>query len=1162
MKQEHSIAALQSAEQKTVGMAIIIDRSRVLTCAHVVNSALGLPQNSVPSPAEPVWIAFPLVTGSRPLRASVSRWYPMSDDSGTAGSAIHDLAVLTTEEEIPLAAGTAVFAEHREGASVKSYGFRSKTDASQCILVHPDGEWAEGIIMGPVAHGQVQLDGVRETGIFLQPGFSGAGVFDIQQRCVVGLVVTTNRDPAERVARMIPYAVLRGVASASAPPEQNVCIAAIVSQYERTHRDASPDTLRAHIHSYTCWVAERYGTIELRGIRQDGQQVLHLDLGKVYVPLEADAYVPMPSVGGRPSGPVAKPIELNEMLNVGNRIILTGGPGSGKTTVLLHTVCTLATAISTDRPTLAASALGLTQELPIPVLVPLSAYAAYVRKLDASGTAISSDSYTLASFICSYLKQHHSYCGLPADFFHNLLLTGEGILLCLDGLDEVSNDAERARVRQAVEELVTGRESMRVIVTCRTAAYKGRTALGRSFREVRVKPLENKHIIQLVLHAYRHLYDANTPLCCAKVKELLAAVASIEEERQLRLGPEAQRLIDSPLLVRLLIVVHHNNNHVPRRRAELYLLASDAMLLPHYGPDEEVIDAIGRSVGGADQAHRKLIQFIAFKMHDQGRQAGREIAQDDLRALIESMPDFAPLVRDFIAMTRLRGTLMEERFEQYRFLHLAFQEFLAAQYLADSLLAKSGIEGIIAFLLDSNRITDSWWREVILLLIGYLSYKSPKQAEQCIRKLGSVESLGAFASEQSLAASELAATGLLEWGQGPRSLAELVHARLREAFSDKRRDSLSRARAIFRITVGRALALLGDTRPEVMDIDQLHLCLIPAGYVLIGSDQPPTGTDPDRSLCLRMEQPRHTVNIPYDFWIGRYPVTNAQYRVFFNEGGYDEPAFWTEAEVLGLWRPGSIRRWFWVGQELRNAWETGPHDYGAPFNLPNHPVVGVCWYEDLAFMRWLTVRWETKGFIPANFTLCFPSEPEWEKAVRGGAKLLLEPCIRPAAWLTASENPQPLRDNPSPARAYPWEGPFDPQVINARETDIGTTNPVGSFPASVSVYGAEEMCGGVWEWTRSLFGKQRIGTHAASLEWDHLFRYPYTASDGREDLASEASWLRVARGGAFFIEGAYTRCAFRDFGSPSFRFRWDGFRVALVPRSVLSSVHAEAPALP
>ncbi len=47
---------------------------------------------------------------------------------------------------------------------------------------------------------------------------------------------------------------------------------------------------------------------------------------------------------------------------------------------------------------------------------------------------------------------------------------------------------------QKIEDLVKGQPTLQVIVTCRTAAYKDRTALGSSFREIQVQPLDEKQL--------------------------------------------------------------------------------------------------------------------------------------------------------------------------------------------------------------------------------------------------------------------------------------------------------------------------------------------------------------------------------------------------------------------------------------------------------------------------------------------------------------------------------------------------------------------------------------------------------------------------------------------------------------------------------------------
>lgn len=186
---------------------------------------------------------------------------------------------------------------------------------------------------------------------------------------------------------------------------------------------------------------------------------------------------------------------------------------------------------------------------------------------------------------------------------------------------------------------------------------------------------------------------------------------------------------------------------------------------------------------------------------------------------------------------------------------------------------------------------------------------------------------------------------------------------------------------------------------------------------------------------------------------------------------------------------------------------------GAPIIMAKgkllHPVVNVSWYDAQKFVEWLNKKYKTE--LPDGYRFCLPSEAEWEKAARG-----------------------------FDGNEYPWGDKFDKSKCNTDEGKKGDTTPVGAYsPQGDSPFGCADMAGNVWEWTRSLWGKD------ASLP---TFKYPYRFDDKREDENADKFVYRVVRGGSFNYSSERARCAVRSRSNPdSLSILNVGFRVAASP---------------
>ena len=498
---------------------------------------------------------------------------------------------------------------------------------------------------------------------------------------------------------------------------------------------------------------------------------------------------------------------------------------------------------------------------------------------------------------------------------------------------------------------------------------------------------------------------------------------------------------------------------------------------------------------------RGLLNRLAYEAHaSQPELVGTaDIAESDLVMGLLALSEEKNLQPKRLVefLSNRAGLLLPRGVGVYTFPHRTFQEYLAACHLTGPSYPAEVAELARK---DPNR-----WREVALLagakaatgstyalwgLVQELCHEASGEGDD--EAYWGAHLAGHFLAEtadlnQLTAAQEGHVTRLRSW---------LVHV-----LTDPILPATERALA------GRHLAQLGDPRPEVIDVDAMQFCCVPHGDFWMGEG----------------DEARRVAFLDYGYWMARYPVTHAQYMAFVDDGGYAHAGWWDEAIAAGRWQDGAYT---WAGSR------TAPYDWGPRFRLANLPVVGVSWFEALAFTRWLTARWREKGWLPQNWQITLPSEAEWEKAARGGLQMPLDPLIRslPEAELPTSQD-VPQQENPDPRRIFTWlRGDLTAELANFDSSEISQTSSAGCYHKAVSVYGCEEMLGNVLEWTRSLHKN-----------------YPYDPNDGREVLLRKDTDKTTLRGGSWRLDKNWSRCSARYRDYPDYNGDDLGFRVVLSP---------------
>jgi formylglycine-generating enzyme required for sulfatase activity len=909
---------------------------------------------------------------------------------------------------------------------------------------------------------------------------------------------------------------------------------------QRTGAAETPQSLLTQLRPYLETVVRRSGRLPLGPLDPSGRESTQLDLARVFINLNVGEMV-LSQPGEQPDTWLHRAFSAAIAYIHGQRhFVLLGDPGSGKSTLLRFLSFCLANnalepsgkwlkhlswserhVVSRTKEMLATGQEGGRGEM---VAEPAE-IAARLLGRDKKEEGEEKRAYWSADApIPIYVELRHfaqtdfdpkSPVALWHYFSRRLaeedldeaatalktVAQGGGVLFLLDGVDEVPVE-RRKEVWQAVGALAGGPYGgNRWVTTCRVLSCVPDEAPPGSPIETLAQLTDEQ--IETFIHSWYTALSEAGELGQERAGVLSNQLEAAAKRRRL------QGLARNPMLLTIMALVQTYYGTLPDERARLYQQCVETLLLRWQRHKEESaaeLPSVLVQLGATQENLERLLWEIGWEAQRSAAETGgvADIPETQVVALARQHLGDWENAGKFVAYTEQRAHLLIGRGGQterrFTFPHRTFQEYLAACYLV-SQRRFGDVAAEVAAKGDA-------WREVLNLAAGVLVYNQndrEKALDEIERMLPDRPPSGEDEAgwRQVWLAGEMAAVVGREAVEGDkvgRKILPPLREMLVALLEGGRLTPAQRAAA------GVALAHLGDPRPYVVKVDAMQFCLVPAGAFWMSSED---------------EKPLHEVEIPYDYWLGRFPVTNAQFVAFIQDGGYQVERYWLEAKAVERWRLGEVRDW-------SDQWRDRPREIGEPFNLPNHPVFGVTWYEALAFTRWLTERWQAAGRLPNGWQIRLPTEAEWEKSAKGGLKVIERRMIA-AVNASVMNRERSLQDNTDLHRRYPWGEEIEPGQANYDQSGIGSTSAVGAFPDGHSPYGCEELSGIVWEWGQS-----------------KRTNYPYDARDGRDILDGDS--LRVLRGAAYYNDDITLRCASRIGDLPiNLAYGNVGFRVCAAP---------------
>jgi uncharacterized protein YerC/energy-coupling factor transporter ATP-binding protein EcfA2 len=407
-------------------------------------------------------------------------------------------------------------------------------------------------------------------------------------------------------------------------------------------------------------------------------------------------------------------------------VVLLGGPGSGKSTLMHHLAWSHA---QVNLPNSSSALLNtpLLSGNPIPLYIELRLFIRERRK----------HPYNFLSYMIEVLLRRE---GIDVDIrMFKKLLERRNMLLLFDGLDEVATLDERRILVEEIERFGQSYPGNRILVTSRPVGYKLMRFSDQWFVQAEVKEFNDEQIRQFLERWYMHVL--RSPILYPDRQELEELFTTLKENRRLR------KLAENPLLLTVITALHRRER-LPDRRVQVYDRCADLLLEKWARIKGTHVRWESMKMISEDQ--RECVAHLGFVLHKRSQEKEsdstkqedassiEEIASDvstrfmrqEIERFLKSRMEIAEATerraeaKRFLDLMQFETGLILERGTDetgeslYGFVHRTFQEYFAAADVYERYQQKEDPRIISKFLKEN--LHDPHWREVILLLLGKL----------------------------------------------------------------------------------------------------------------------------------------------------------------------------------------------------------------------------------------------------------------------------------------------------------------------------------------------------------------------------------------------------------------------------------------------------------